>query len=227
MNVGAADSLSPNVCLIKMIYCYAAWFCQGGSSEDFTMSRLIGWPLGDPELLGVLRCQTRFWRELHVEVHDALRSQERLCHPFTDRGKSGSCAWRPILLVWQKWIGSPSPQSFQVDQHWLVNPLEIFSDLKALNMPTDQTMYQICFTKKIQQYEAWHFISSRQTESWQSCWLVCVQHWHNESEGIWQHRHKCQNWRRWQWITSICYYKHHHCANTGSVIFYKGWEGLM
>lgn len=148
MNVGAADSLSPDVCLIKMIYCYAAWFCQGGSSEDFTMSCLIGWPLGDPELLGVLRCQTRFWRELHVEAHDALRLQERLRHPFTDRGKSGSCAWRPILLVWQKWIGPPSPQSFQVDQHWLVNPLEIFSDLKALNKPTDQTMYQIRFTKK-------------------------------------------------------------------------------
>ncbi len=30
MNAGAPDSLSPDVCLIKMIHCYAAWFCQGG-----------------------------------------------------------------------------------------------------------------------------------------------------------------------------------------------------
>lgn len=34
MNVGAADSLSADVCLIKMIHCYDAWFCQGGSAVD-------------------------------------------------------------------------------------------------------------------------------------------------------------------------------------------------
>lgn len=44
-----------------MIHRYAAWFCQGGSGEDFPTRPLIGWPLGDPELLGVLRCQTWFW----------------------------------------------------------------------------------------------------------------------------------------------------------------------
>jgi len=30
MSVGAADLLHADVCLIKMIQCYAAWFCQGG-----------------------------------------------------------------------------------------------------------------------------------------------------------------------------------------------------
>lgn len=58
MNVAA----SPDVCLIKMIHCYAAWFCQekegGGVWQGPDYESVIGWPFGDPERLEVLRCQT-------------------------------------------------------------------------------------------------------------------------------------------------------------------------
>lgn len=70
MNVTAPDS--PDVCLIKMIHCYAAWFCQGGFWQGPDYEPVIGWPFGDPERLEVLRCQTWFWGELRVQLHDAV-----------------------------------------------------------------------------------------------------------------------------------------------------------
>lgn len=67
------------------------------------MSPLIGWPLGDPELLVVLRCQTQFWGEPHVSRHDALRLQGtasgsvaagETSRTLLQMGKkSGSSAW--------------------------------------------------------------------------------------------------------------------------------------
>lgn len=67
---------SADVCLIKMIHCYAAWFCQeggGGVWQGLNCEPVIGWPFGDPELLEVLRCQTWFWGEVQrMQLHDAV-----------------------------------------------------------------------------------------------------------------------------------------------------------